>query len=76
MQWTDLKVIKRILRIFELMSGLKVNYNKSLLYGNNIQEKLMEEGAALLGCERGRGHFSYLGLKVGINLHLSQNWKW
>lgn len=71
-----LKVIKRILRLFELFSGLKVNYNKSSLYGWNVSEEIMEEWAELLGYVRGSNHLSYLGLKVGINPHFSANWKW
>lgn len=64
------------LRLFELISGLKVNFSKSLLYGWNIQEDVVEEGAALLGCEKGGQQFSYLGMKIGINPHAKDNWSW
>lgn len=70
----NLKVIKRILRLFELFYGLKVNFNKSLLHGWNMQEEIMETGASLLGCERDSNVFTYLGMKVRINPHASKNW--
>lgn len=45
----NIKVIKRILRIFELVSGLKVNFDKSNLYGFNIEESVLRNNAADLG---------------------------
>lgn len=69
----NLKVIVRILRLFELLSGLKVNYNKSLLFGCNIDEQTMVEGAELIGCERDGSQFSYFGLKVGTHPHKAEN---
>lgn len=72
----NLQVIIRILRLFELMSSLKVNYNKSTLYGWNIDENLIEEGVDLLGYEKGESQILFLGLKVGINPHKIENWSW
>lgn len=34
----EVKEIKRILRIFQYMSGLNINFSKSMLYGVNVQE--------------------------------------
>ncbi|KAL8524107.1 hypothetical protein ACS0TY_013900 [Phlomoides rotata] len=51
-----------VLRLFELTSGLKVNYWKSRLYGFNVLEPEIMEAAKVLGCEIGRGAVSYLGM--------------
>lgn len=70
----NLMMIKRILRLFELISSLKVNFNKCLLYGWNVEEEVLESGAVLLGCEKGGRQFQYLGMKIGINPHITDNW--
>jgi hypothetical protein len=36
--WGNIWIIKKILLLFELMSGLKVNFHKSLLIGINIHQ--------------------------------------
>lgn len=67
--------IKWVLRIFELLlSGLKVNFSKSNLYGINIDAIRLREKADLLGCEVGMGPINYLGLKVGVNHRNSSSW--
>lgn len=71
-----LVVIKRILRLYEFISRLKVNFLKSMLYGWNMEENVLETGASLLDCERGGNQFQYLGMKIGINPHISENWSW
>lgn len=54
----NLLVIKRILRLFELISGLKVNYNKSLLHEWNIDANTVEKEVIKLGCETGEARNS------------------
>lgn len=54
--------MRRILRNFELLSGLKVNYNKCSLMGVNIERGDLEAMAAILGCVIGEIPFFYLGI--------------
>lgn len=61
------KVIKHLLRIFELIFGLKVNFDKSSLYGVNIEHNTLRNKAEELGCEIGIGLITYLEVKVGVN---------
>lgn len=68
-------VIKDILRNFELLSGLKVNFNKCSLVGLNTSREIIQQMADALGCEVGQVPFSYLGLKVGINHRRDSSWK-
>ena len=44
----NLKVIKCVLRWFELVSGLKINFGKSSLIGFGIAEEELQEAAAYL----------------------------
>lgn len=70
----NINAIKYILRNFELLSGLNVNFNKSSLWGLNSNQQLTEEGAHALGSEIGVGFLSYLGLNVGINHKKLESW--
>lgn len=49
------------------MSGLKVNFHKSLFVGINISDSWMAEAAAVLSCKVGKIPFMYLGLPIGGN---------
>ena len=59
--------IKTILRCFELVSGLKINFHKSKLVGINVDRFTLETYAKTLNCNTMRMHFKYLGLEVGGN---------
>lgn len=43
--WKNVRAIKEIMHLIELISGQKVNSHKSLLVGVNIQESCMDEVA-------------------------------
>lgn len=45
--------MKRILNNFELLSGLKVNFQKSSIMGINIERDRPERIAELIGCRLG-----------------------
>ena len=47
------------------MSGLKVNFHKSLLTGINIGESWLTEAASILNCKVDKIPFLYLGLSIG-----------
>ncbi|XP_057425982.1 uncharacterized protein LOC130719377 [Lotus japonicus] len=58
-------VFKCILRCFELVSGLKVNFSKSKLAGISVAGNLLRRYAAVMNCRIMSVPFSYLGLPVG-----------
>lgn len=70
----NIKVIKQVLRLFELLSGLNVNFDKSCLFGVNISPAVVRAKANELGCEVGMGSINYLGVKVGVNHRKSDVW--
>jgi len=49
------------------MSGLKVNFNKSMLIGVNIFESWLVEAATISNCNVGKVSFVYLGLSIGAD---------
>lgn len=70
----NLKIIQRTLRLFEIISGLKVNFGKSKLYGPCVPENELIESANLLGCDIERGQF--LGMRIGVNNRRKSSWSW
>jgi len=65
--WGNVRTLRATLLIFEAMSGLRVNFNKSLLVGINISDSWLHEAAAVLSCKVGKIPFVYLGLPIGGN---------
>jgi hypothetical protein len=63
----NLWAMKAILRGFEAVSGLKVNFWKSCLVGVNVEEDFLAMASRFLNCRIGRAPFKYLGLPVGAN---------
>lgn len=59
--------IKCLLRIFELASGLKVNFLKSNLFGFNTDRQQLLAFADMLNCNLGELPFKYLGVSIGLN---------
>ncbi|GAU34888.1 hypothetical protein TSUD_144190 [Trifolium subterraneum] len=63
--WANIRALRAALMFFESMSGLKVNFNKSMLVGVNIPESWLCEAASALRCKVGKIPFLYLGLPIG-----------
>ncbi|GKV32613.1 hypothetical protein SLEP1_g41207 [Rubroshorea leprosula] len=70
----NLRVVKAILNWFQLISGLKINFGKSYLYGFNVSEGWVKGAADIMRCGVGKAPFTYLGLPVGGNSGRRQFW--
>ncbi|XP_071719342.1 uncharacterized protein [Rutidosis leptorrhynchoides] len=57
------------------MSGLKINYHKSSLYGLGVIKDEIERLSLRVGCKVGEFPFTYLGLPIGRNMNRVENWK-
>ncbi|KAF5775443.1 putative RNA-directed DNA polymerase [Helianthus annuus] len=76
-EWSSENIINvvRILRIFHLCSGLKINLDKSSLFGMGVNSEDIGGLASSIGCNSGSFPFSYLGIKVGANMNRVDNWR-
>ncbi|GJX34045.1 putative RNA-directed DNA polymerase, eukaryota, reverse transcriptase zinc-binding domain protein, partial [Tanacetum coccineum] len=71
----DMDNIIRILQVFYLASGLKINIHKSNVYGVGVFDNEVLVMANNTRCSPGVFLFNYLGLPIGANMNLSVNWK-
>ncbi|KAK2427031.1 SKP1 protein 1B [Trifolium repens] len=72
--WDNLWTIKTILRSFEIVSGLKVNFHKSKLYGINLDGSFLGASSSFLHCEVDYIPFRFLGIPVGANPRRKSTW--
>ncbi|XP_058750873.1 uncharacterized protein LOC131623895 [Vicia villosa] len=61
--WKHIWAVKSVLRVFEIVSGLDINFHKSKLIGINISYLLLEATA----CRTEDKSFSFLGIPTGSN---------
>lgn len=73
--WENLWRIKTILRSFELVSILRVNFSKSNLIGFNLKEDFMNVASIFLSCCITSLPFRFLGISVGANPRRRSTWK-
>ncbi|XP_028101426.1 uncharacterized protein LOC114300760 [Camellia sinensis] len=65
--WAEIVAVKRNLRCFEVVSGLKINFYKSMICGVGVEDGLVEEFAAKLNCLSHKLPLKYFGLLLGAN---------
>ncbi|CAJ2667257.1 unnamed protein product [Trifolium pratense] len=73
-KWENLWSLKIVLRSFELVSGLKVNFYKSKLYGINLDDNFVSAASSFLHCEVESIPFRFLGIPVGANPRRKVTW--
>ncbi|GKU98657.1 hypothetical protein SLEP1_g11630 [Rubroshorea leprosula] len=66
---------KCIMRAFELVSGLKINYRKSSLIGVNTDEDWIRSMAWMLNCKTESLPCKYLGMPLGANPKRITTWR-
>ncbi|GKV12577.1 hypothetical protein SLEP1_g23703 [Rubroshorea leprosula] len=71
----NIRMVKDVLRWFELMSGLRINFNKSSIYGYNVSEGWLKGSAGTLRCGVGQTPFLYLGLPIGSKSERKKVWE-
>jgi len=72
--WANVRAMKANLLLFESIYGLKVNFNKSMLFGVNVNDSWLHEVASVMSCKHGLLPFMYLGLPIGGNPRKLQFW--
>ncbi|GKA78598.1 RNA-directed DNA polymerase, eukaryota, reverse transcriptase zinc-binding domain protein, partial [Tanacetum coccineum] len=75
-QWNELNIdtLVRILECFFRASGLRINMSKSKIMGVNVEDAKVKIAANKLGCLVLKTPFTYLGTKVGENMHRKHAW--
>jgi hypothetical protein len=63
--WANVRALRAILVLFEIMFGLKVNFNKSTLAEVNISNSRLQKVVSALQGKMGNVPFLYLGLPIG-----------
>jgi len=71
--WLNVRTIRAVLLLFEEVSGLKVNFNKSLLTGVNIPSSWLSEAASVLSCKTGT--IPFMGLPIDGDVTKISFWK-
>jgi hypothetical protein len=71
----NLWTLKAVLRGFEMVSGLRVNFHKCCLIGVNVSADFMRMASSFLNCKVGSIPFMYLGLPVGANARKLSTWE-
>ncbi|GJU68944.1 RNA-directed DNA polymerase, eukaryota, reverse transcriptase zinc-binding domain protein [Tanacetum coccineum] len=72
---SNLDNIIRILQVFYLASGLKINIHKYNIYGIGFPNDEVADMARRTGCASGSFPFTYLGLPIGSNMNLNSSWQ-
>lgn len=67
--------IKAILKGFEMIYGLRVNFYKSNIYGINFSNWNLEVASSFLSCRAYTFPFKFLGIWVGISPRRLMLWK-
>ncbi|GKB85929.1 putative RNA-directed DNA polymerase [Tanacetum coccineum] len=70
----DMDNIIRVLQVFYLALGLKINIYKSNVYGIGVSTEEVSDMARVTGCAAGIIPFIYLGLPIGSNMKRTTNW--
>nr|GEZ11532.1 RNA-directed DNA polymerase, eukaryota, reverse transcriptase zinc-binding domain protein [Tanacetum cinerariifolium] len=71
---SNISTIIRVLDVFHMASGLHINMNKSKMLGISVDNNLVEQAAAKIGCMVLKTPFKYLGSKVGGTMSRIQSW--
>lgn len=67
--------LKAVLRVFEITSGLRVNFHINCLVGLNVGEDELNTATHFLYCRIGVVPFNYLGILVEENPRMSTTWR-
>ena len=70
----NVRAIKAMLRAFELVSGLKINFAKSNFGAFGVPDQWKIVASNYLNCSLMSFPFTYLGIPIGANPRRSQTW--
>ncbi|XP_058781854.1 uncharacterized protein LOC131656089 [Vicia villosa] len=74
--WKQIWTLKSIIRDFELVSGLGVNFYKSKVIGINLSPHFLPAATNFLCCRIEEKEVAFLGLPIGSNPRKISSWKY
>ncbi|KAJ0818578.1 putative RNA-directed DNA polymerase [Helianthus annuus] len=76
-EWSyqNVVVLNRLLRWLSLLSGLKINRRKCLLFGIGAEASEVNQFASIIRCGAGFLPFTYLGVPIGVNMKRAKFWE-
>lgn len=74
-EWAEIVNVKRILRCFELISGLKINFHKNVVCEVGISDEVAQVYASKLCYLCRKLPIKYLGLPLGANPRRKKTWQ-
>lgn len=63
-----------ILKCFESVSSLKINLQKSRLFGVSVDSQVVNSIVQTLGCSPATLPFTYLGMPIGLRMGRTEHW--
>lgn len=66
----SIKGLKKVLLLFQVIAGLSINFNKSVIYYVSNDRDYIVKGTTILRCQSGLLPFKYLGVWVGLEKNL------
>ena len=72
--WDEIRNIKRILRCFEAILGLKINFHKSVVYNVGGEGNFLNYVVAFFKCKKQNLPLKFLGLPLGASPKLKKMW--
>lgn len=66
--------VKSVLQGFQVLTGLKINFHKSHIFGFREEENLLNHWVNVLGCQMGGNSMNYLGVNIGPSPKSSLFW--
>lgn len=66
--------VKEVMQCFQLLSGLKINFQKSKIYSHSKDQALIEKFVEVLGCKIGSRPLVYLGIQIGTSSRKKVFW--
>ncbi|XP_058746079.1 uncharacterized protein LOC131618949 [Vicia villosa] len=72
--WKHVWAIKAVLRAFELVLGLGINYHNSKLIGINVNNNFLNVASYVLSSKVKDCNFYFLGIPIGCNPRNSLSW--
>ncbi|XP_058784289.1 uncharacterized mitochondrial protein AtMg01250-like [Vicia villosa] len=72
--WKHVWAVRAVLRAFEVVSGLGINYHKSKLIGINSNSHFLEVVSHFLSCKLEDSSFYFLGIPIGFSPRKETTW--